>query len=120
MLHRGTDKIGQYDMAKDVYRRVNTDGTLSDPAPRPWRTNPGLVPAPGKVAAKAASGKPAGAGKATTAAEPDKETEAKRAGASGPVERVFAAAPRWALYAAGGGLAGLALLCGLMAHGKRR
>lgn len=111
VLYRGQDRIGQYDMTQDVYRRVNTDGTLSNPAPRPWRTHPGVVPAPSQVLAKVAVAK----------AALDQETPAAAmAQGNDPVERVLAATPRWLLYTAGGGLAGLALLCGLMAHGRRR
>lgn len=120
VLHRGTDRIGQYDMAKDIYRRVNTDGTLSDPSPRPWRTNPGVIPAPGKVVAEAVAGRSPVASTANTEPKTTKETETKKTAAAGSVERVLASAPSWSLYAAGGGLAGLVVFCGLMAHGRRR
>ena len=113
VLYRGPDKIGHYDKAGDVYRRVHTDGTLSDPAPRPWRTNPGVVPRPGAVAAKPAAPKPA----APPPADPGAAAE-KTSG--GPLAAVLRTAPPWTLYAAGGGLAGLAVLCGLMAHGRRQ
>lgn len=36
-LFLNAHKIGIYDPKTNIYRRVNTDGTLSDPAPRPWK-----------------------------------------------------------------------------------
>src|SRR5947209_8711133 len=72
-LFRGADRIGQYDAGKELYCRVNTDGTLSDPAPRPWRTNPGAIPAPPPTLAKPK----------TVAARPAPEPELSRGKASG-------------------------------------
>jgi hypothetical protein len=118
VLFRGTDKIGIYDKAKDVYQRVNTDGTLTGPAPRPWRTNPRSVPAPGVVAAKPAPAKtaePAGPESPQVAAA--ETTEAAEQTAAADDAQTL---PPWSIYAAGGGLTGLVLLFGLSGRGKRR
>jgi hypothetical protein len=39
-LHWNGQRIGVYDYATKIYRRVNTDGELSGPVPFPWSSSP--------------------------------------------------------------------------------
>lgn len=38
-LHWNGQRIGVYDYATKIYRRVNTDGQLSGPGPLPWSSS---------------------------------------------------------------------------------
>lgn len=117
-LLRGEDRIGQYDTGKELYCRINTDGTLSNPAPRPWRTNPGAIPAPPPALPKPKTVA------ARPAPEPELAQEKPSAETTSQIEtpssgELVDGMPNWMLYSAGGGLAGLALVFGFMAHGRR-
>ncbi len=121
VLFRGTDQIGEYNLPDDVYRRINTDGTFSAPAPRPWRTNPDTVPQPPPVAAKQqAKAKEAAARVAEERAREEQERQAQAAGEQSSVTSVLQQMPPWSIYAAGGGLGAVVLILGLAVQGRRR
>ncbi len=125
VLYRGKDKIGVYDHATGEYRRVNTDGTLSEPVARPWKTHASVVPPPPVPVVKKAK-----AGKARDGQPPDVDfTEAVtdvEAEAEAGAERVKTildtrySLPRWWIYAGGTGLIALALLVGFVRQRQRQ
>ena len=120
VLFRGTDQIGQYDAAEKVYRRINTDGTFSDPAPRPWRTAHTTVPPPPLPVAKQAPPKETDvAARPAEDAEVDENKPQAPVAGQSQVEKLLREMPPWSLYA-GGGLAGLALVFGFLAYGRKQ